>query len=108
MTKTALITQLSEPILLWAIKNAFTQGLKQAWMIESPAPSEPRAFRPKELDAQLPWFNYRLGKDVFLTKEAAVEHLEVLRKTRILRLRKSIKDLELLELQSVRTPCTDL
>ena len=97
MTQTAFKAKPSEPILLWAIKNAFTHGLKQSWMIESPAPSEPRAFRPRELDMKLPWFNYRLGKDVFLTKEAAVEHLEVMRGTRISSHQKSIKVLESLE-----------
>jgi hypothetical protein len=82
------------PILLWTTKNAFTKGLTQVWMLESPTESQPRAFRPKELDSKLPWFNHRLGKDVFLTKEDALVQVEVMRKARIASHQKSITTLK--------------
>jgi hypothetical protein len=85
---------INAPILLWTTKNAFTKGLTQVWMLESPTASQPRAFRPKELDSKLPWFNHRLGKDVFLTKEDALVQVEVMRKARIASHQKSITTLK--------------
>lgn len=63
-------------------------------MIESPLACKPRAFRPKELDPKLPWFNHRLGKDVFLSKEDALVQVEVMRKARIASHQKSITTLK--------------
>lgn len=88
------LKSLSSPILLWTTKNAFVKGLTQVWMIESPLACKPRAFRPKELDPKLPWFNHRLGKDVFLSKEDALVQVEVMRKARIASHQKSITTLK--------------